>query len=301
VADVQTEHGHVRVANALWEAWTRASLTGTERAVLMHIARQSYGWARHTTEEWCSLSRLVKATGANRSGVSKALQGLRMKRIIERVTHGNGGPSPAATVWRPVKDWESWSPGVLPDDWRPIGAAPGTKMGPGTETGPGTKMGPPPGTEMGPLKNKGEEPKGLVEEERAHEAGDTTPILDGMSSTGAVRDAIAADCGVLSMNGTPKQLDRIAAWVEANGGRAGAVYREKLAHVRDRAYRTGHDRLNHFMRLWSDDGTPKPSPGSASTTPAVAGEPIRRTAAEERQWQAFLVGEAARARGDEII
>jgi hypothetical protein len=40
---------------------------------------------------------------------------------------------------------------------------------------------------------------------------------------------------------------------------------------------------------------------AASTTPAVAGEPIRRTAAEERQWQAFLVGEAARARGDEII
>jgi len=118
VADVQTEHGHVRIANELWDAWMAADLTASERRVLMAVVRQSYGFGRKTTADWASLSALESYTRAKRSDVSKGLRGLRQKGVIVRIKKGVGV---TPSEYAPQKDYDLWGDGVLPDEWRPIG------------------------------------------------------------------------------------------------------------------------------------------------------------------------------------
>jgi phage replication O-like protein O len=118
MADVQPEHGHIRIANALWDAWCAASLTATERRALMAIVRQSYGFGRKDTGTWASLGALERYTGMGRTHVSRAVRGLVMKGVVLRLSKG-GGRTPS--VFAPCKDYDRWAPGVLPDGWAPVG------------------------------------------------------------------------------------------------------------------------------------------------------------------------------------
>ena len=130
MADVQTENGHIRIANALWEAWNRADLTASEVKVLMAIVRLSYGWGRKmTAARWsegpdpASAATLERMTGINATSVRRAVRGLCMKQVVRRVS-GHDSEKCAAAVYAPEKDFDLWSPGVLPGTWEPSAETP---------------------------------------------------------------------------------------------------------------------------------------------------------------------------------
>ena len=119
MADVQPEHGHLRVANDLWDAIAAARLNRGASAVLMAVYRQSYGFGRKTTGSWLSLSFLQRYTGLSRTRCSKALSELRTAGMIVRVREGD---TSTASEYAPVKDYAAWSDAVLPDGWSPVGS-----------------------------------------------------------------------------------------------------------------------------------------------------------------------------------
>jgi len=159
MADVQTEHGHLRIANALWEAWTIADLTAAELRVLFALVRLSYGWGRKETAmrgtkpRPASAATLQRMTGLDPKGVRRAVKGLCMKQVVRRVTEHDSEAGEAA-VYAPNKDFDSWSPGVLPGTWEPSKQDPT----PGQDTPgyaapspPGRRAPPPPGQVAPPL------------------------------------------------------------------------------------------------------------------------------------------------------
>lgn len=117
VADPQVEAGHIRIANDLWEAWTRADLDRNELRVLMAVVRMSYGWGQKDTGARASYSKLQSLTGLVRHRVSAGLRGLLQKRILTRTSQGTTSHNPA--VYAPNKDHSSWSPATLPEHWSP--------------------------------------------------------------------------------------------------------------------------------------------------------------------------------------
>ena len=117
MANPQVEAGHIRIANDLWEAWTRADLDRNELRVMMAIVRLSYGWGQKDTGDRASYSGLQGLTGLVRHRVSAGLRGLLQKRVVVRISKGTTSHNSA--VYAPHKDFESWSPATLPEDWAP--------------------------------------------------------------------------------------------------------------------------------------------------------------------------------------
>lgn len=135
VPDIQPEDGTVRIANATFDAIAAADLTRVELLCLMAVLRQSWGFGRKSTGDWCSLSFVQKYTGLKRSDCSRGLKGLVQKQLIGKID----GSATQAAEYLPVKNYERWSPGVVPAGFEPIGGARvGTSDGSGTSDRSGT-------------------------------------------------------------------------------------------------------------------------------------------------------------------
>ncbi len=151
MADPQLERGHLRVANDLWEAWTRADLTARQLRVLLAITRLSYGWRRLETSAVqeadgpapASRSVLARMTGLDPAHISGAVRGLLQKQLVRLVSPADPQAG-RAPVYRVVKDYDSWSPAVLPGSWRPGVTPPGPNQ-PRGQNSPGADSAPPPG------------------------------------------------------------------------------------------------------------------------------------------------------------
>jgi len=113
MADVQTEDGHLRIANDLWEAWNRAKLDRNEYKVLMAVVRLSYGWGRKDTGDAASYGRLQAECCLGSRAVAAGVSGLLQKQVVHRLREGIKATSTPA-VYAPNKDYDSWSPAVLP-------------------------------------------------------------------------------------------------------------------------------------------------------------------------------------------
>jgi len=117
MADVQVQNGHLRIANDLWDAWTRASLNRNALRVLMSVVRLSYGWGRKDTGEYASYKRLQRETGLGSRAVADGVSKLLDAKVITRTRSGDRRTGRPA-VYAPNKDFDSWADGVLPVGWR---------------------------------------------------------------------------------------------------------------------------------------------------------------------------------------
>ena len=150
MADVQAEHGHIRIANALWDAVAAADLTHVQRRCLDAVIRQSWGFGRRTTAGWLSLSFVQKYSRMKRSDCSRGLKQLRQKGVVRRVRQGD---ATNASEYAVVKDFDRWGDGVLPDGWAPLGVVPERGLVPDSSLVPERAPGVVP--EQGPHKNQG--------------------------------------------------------------------------------------------------------------------------------------------------
>lgn len=97
----QLEKGYTRLANELLDALLAAGLTARQWAVVMAIARKTYGWNK--TRDEIGLSQLRLMTGIDKSHLSRTIRELETMKVIHREagTHGH-----TLGINKRHKDWE---------------------------------------------------------------------------------------------------------------------------------------------------------------------------------------------------
>lgn len=104
MADVQLEHGHVRIANRLFEAILDAEFTGAQTRILVALIRLTFGWRRRTVTltvpELAAFCRLQPVGGFRR-----ALRDLVTEGVVVQLEHDRGR---SATTYAIQKDFAAW-------------------------------------------------------------------------------------------------------------------------------------------------------------------------------------------------
>lgn len=104
MADVQLEHGYLRIANALDEAITYAEFTGTEHKIVRIFVRLTYGWQRRRVR--ISLPELADLCHLpNTGGFRRALAHLLQEGVVIQLEAAEG-TTPA--LYELQKNFEQW-------------------------------------------------------------------------------------------------------------------------------------------------------------------------------------------------
>ena len=104
MADVQLEHGHVRIANRLFEAILDAEFTATQVRILLGLVRLTYGWRRRTVT--IGQAALARAVHLNPGGTFRAaLRELVTEGVVIQVEQGKGD-APSTLMLQ--KDFTQW-------------------------------------------------------------------------------------------------------------------------------------------------------------------------------------------------
>ncbi|MCH9838049.1 replication protein, partial [bacterium] len=91
MADVQTEKGHIRIANNLYRAITLAKVTPIQRRALLECIWRQYGWAKRGAKVQpfpLGGTDLAKSIGCSRPTASTAVSGLVEMRVLLKTTSG---------------------------------------------------------------------------------------------------------------------------------------------------------------------------------------------------------------------
>jgi len=103
MANPQTEKGHIRIANDLWEALCQTDLSGVEFRVLSAIIRITWGW--HDKSKAITQDELMKLTGIKKpSHISRATDSLCIRHMLIKFSH-KGKP----TEYAANKDFDQWT------------------------------------------------------------------------------------------------------------------------------------------------------------------------------------------------
>lgn len=110
-ADVQVEHGHVRIANRLAEALLDAPLSGTQFKIMHTLIRLTYGWRRKTVT--LSHAELAKYCSANPSGAFRAaLRDLIGNGAVLQLEQGTGRTKSTLAVQKDFTKWGLYQVGA---------------------------------------------------------------------------------------------------------------------------------------------------------------------------------------------
>ena len=102
MANPQKQDGYVAVANPIWEALSKASLTGREYQIVMAVIRKTYGWNRKSSE--ISIKEFTELTGiTTRSFIVRIIKQLELKSVI-KAFHQHGH----TTQYALNKNYETW-------------------------------------------------------------------------------------------------------------------------------------------------------------------------------------------------
>lgn len=157
MADVQVEHGHTRIANALLEALCRTRMPGRHKDVALAMIRLLYGYNK--TEDRIGTTQIAQLVGeADGGNVRRILRDLVSWNVLEVLEKSTARLGPR---WHFVKDFERWSIGRTSGADRmarlgktrvephPGRATPGETIQAGTAT-PGTRVEPHPSRRVEP-------------------------------------------------------------------------------------------------------------------------------------------------------
>jgi phage replication O-like protein O len=101
MADVQLEHGHVRIANRLVEAILDAEFTGAQVRILLALARLTYGWRKRTAS--VSVVELANLAGlSGTGGFRRAFHDLIRNGVILEMKEGR------TLTYAIQKDFVAW-------------------------------------------------------------------------------------------------------------------------------------------------------------------------------------------------
>jgi phage replication O-like protein O len=104
VANPQTEDGHIKIANDLWEAITRQRLSGSEFQVLLAVIRKTYGYNKKS--DWITNRQLAAMTGLDAIRASENVNRLKERGILT-ITEKRKGYERIIAI---NKDYDTWKP-----------------------------------------------------------------------------------------------------------------------------------------------------------------------------------------------
>lgn len=108
MADVQLEHGHLRLANRLVEAILHAPFQGTHVRILLALVRLTYGWKRRTAR--VSLEQLARHAGKPYTGgFRRALDELLAAGVVLEIDPGYRGQPTAYAIQKDHEQWGAFS------------------------------------------------------------------------------------------------------------------------------------------------------------------------------------------------
>jgi phage replication O-like protein O len=108
VADVQLEHGHVRIANRLYEAMLDADFSPAQFKILHGLIRLSFGWGKRTVT--LSHAELASVIGMNASGSFRAaLRELVQNGVVNLVDAGGGNAKATYALQKDFTKWGRWA------------------------------------------------------------------------------------------------------------------------------------------------------------------------------------------------
>lgn len=128
MADVQVEDGHVRIANALFEALFRLRIPGRHKDVIACVIRLTYGFNK--TRDTIAYSQIADQTGLHVRDVRRSMSDLIEWKILDGKSNGPRRP----LTWALVKDFDRWSPAKSGDAKRHAARGKGTPQSEGHGT-----------------------------------------------------------------------------------------------------------------------------------------------------------------------
>ncbi len=91
------ENNFTQVPHDILEALAKTHLAPNESKVVFFIIRKTFGWNK--LEDWIALSQIVEATGIAKPNVSRTLNSLKRRNIIERPDRWHMGLQLDHTLW----------------------------------------------------------------------------------------------------------------------------------------------------------------------------------------------------------
>jgi phage replication O-like protein O len=112
MADVQLEHGYLRIANRLYEALLVAGFSLRQFKILHGLIRLTYGWSRRTVT--LSLGELAEVVDMTNSGTFRSsLHELVDEGVVIIVHAGGGGLKNTYAIQKDFTQWGRWT--IHPD------------------------------------------------------------------------------------------------------------------------------------------------------------------------------------------
>ena len=113
MADVQLEHGYVKIANRLFEAIIEARFSGRQTAIVLTLIRLTYGWRRRSVRlSELELAEFCNATSGDSRRAGGAfrddLQELLRERVVVRVDVVTDDRKRGLFAWSLNKDFAEW-------------------------------------------------------------------------------------------------------------------------------------------------------------------------------------------------
>jgi len=91
------ESNFTRFPNDILEAFARTHLSPYESKIIFFIIRKTYGWNK--IEDWIALSQIEEGTGIAKPNVSRTLNSLKSRNIIERPDRWHVGLQLDYSLW----------------------------------------------------------------------------------------------------------------------------------------------------------------------------------------------------------
>lgn len=114
-ADVQTEHGHIRIANRLYEALLDADMTNRQKVICHGLLRVTYGWRQHSAT--LTHDEFAQAAGMTNGGTFReAVRELVAEGVILIVDQGSAGRASTFAIQKDFTRWGRFS--VAPERLR---------------------------------------------------------------------------------------------------------------------------------------------------------------------------------------
>lgn len=108
MADVQLEHGHVRIANRLYEALLDADFTATQFKILHGLIRLTYGWSKKSVS--ISQAELAATIGLRPTGTFRAaLRELVVEGVVLCLAQGVGHERATYSIQKDFTQWGRWT------------------------------------------------------------------------------------------------------------------------------------------------------------------------------------------------
>lgn len=100
MANPQTEHGHIRIANTIWDSLCKIRISGEARQVMDAVIRQTWGYSKK--HDFIPLKKISDLTGLKKPDILRAFYKLIDMNLVYKTPEGKYGFNKNYDEWKPL-------------------------------------------------------------------------------------------------------------------------------------------------------------------------------------------------------